>query len=89
MAIFKSIQSLRGISLFEQLPNDRACSDALIPNIYCTCNQKKSMNETQFIVDTNGIKYNDLVNKSMNAINQPTNSVRSKCELFIYQVPRL
>ncbi len=82
---FKSIQSLRGISLFEKLPNDRSCSDALIPNIYCTCNQKQAMNESEFQADTNGIKFNDLIKKSMGAINQPTNSFRSKCKLFSYE----
>ena len=82
---FKSIQSLRGISLFEEIPVDRSCADALIYNIYCTCNQKSSMDETEFTKDTNGIKYSDLISKSVEAINKPTHKVRSKCSLFTYE----
>jgi hypothetical protein len=78
---FKNIQGLRGISLFEQIPNSRSCLDALIPNIYCTCNQRADMNETEFISDTNRT-YEIIQVESMKAINSYTNSVRSKCALF-------
>jgi len=83
---FKNIQSLRGISLLEKVPSDRSCSDALIPNVYCTCNQRSDMNETEFLTDTQGkLTYEMIKVKSMNAINVYTNGLRSKCALFTYE----
>jgi hypothetical protein len=80
---FKNIQGLRGISLFEQIPNSRSCLDALIPNVYCTCNQRADMNETEFIADT-GKTYEIIKVQSMSAINSYAKSFRSKCALFKY-----
>lgn len=80
---FKDIQGLRGISLFETIPTDRSCSDALIPNIYCTCNQRSDMDEPEFFSETN-TTYERIKELSMLAINEPTNKLRDKCALFTF-----
>lgn len=79
----KEIQGLRGVSLFEEIPDSRSCLDALIPNVYCVCNQRADMNETEFNEDT-GQKFEDIRETSMRAINEITDSVRDKCEKFTY-----
>lgn len=34
----------------ELIPDDRTCTDALIPNIYCVCNGRKKLNTSDEIV---------------------------------------
>ena len=76
------VRSLRGISLFEDsLPTNRSCQDALVPNVFCVCDQKSEMAEEEFKADT-GHSFAEVNERSIRAINRQTYSVRSKCQPF-------
>ena len=44
----KKTRYLRGISLFEKIPVDRTCKDALIPDNYCSCYSETEITENEF-----------------------------------------
>jgi hypothetical protein len=46
-------RSSRGISLFENIPNNRSCTHAYIPNKVCSCFEQFTISESQFAAETN------------------------------------
>lgn len=76
-----SIRSRRGISLLEQLPKNRTCRDALIPNHLCQCFDQVVLSNAQFQLET-GLSYDKAALVLLNYINGLTSDYRSLCEPF-------
>jgi len=77
----KDDRNFRGISLLEQVPRDRSCEDAYIPNRECNCFSSKEINEDEFKNETNE-SFHSASTKILHFINNLTETVRSKCEPF-------
>ena len=77
----KYIRYLRGISLFENIPSNRTCSDALIPDNYCPCIKMLKINERDFEQHTN-IEIEVAKEFILNYINNLTSKIRDKCMPF-------
>jgi hypothetical protein len=77
----KDDRNFRGISLLEQVPRDRSCEDAYIPNRECNCFNSKEINEDEFKNETNET-FHSASAKILHFINNLTETVRSKCEPF-------
>jgi hypothetical protein len=80
----ESLRGERGISLFEKIKSQRSCREALIPNNYCACNQKVSLNETIFRKETN-YTFNSLKPIILGLINDVTRSQRALCRPFEFK----
>jgi hypothetical protein len=77
------IRSKRGVSLFEDIPTSRTCTDALIPNIFCNCNIYVEISEEKFKIDTDmKHDFNSSSRFILDHINNLTNHVRDQCVLF-------
>jgi hypothetical protein len=77
----KNIRHLRGISLFENIPVNRSCDDALIPGQYCSCLEPLKVTEKEFENETN-MKYENVIEFFLSYVNKITESIKSKCEPF-------
>jgi hypothetical protein len=49
----RTVRHLRGISLFEEIPQNRSCGEALIPEDQCNCLKSRYINEEEFKNSTN------------------------------------
>ena len=77
----KNVRQLRGISLFEEIPINRSCRDAFIPETFCSCFKESIINENDFLILTNNTF--DMVSKFfLSKINDLTKQVRGKCLEF-------
>ena len=74
-------RSLRGVSLFEDIPKKRSCSDAMVPNIFCSCSNKEKISEEKFLKETN-LTFRNAGLVILNQINLMTEQLRSYCSLF-------
>lgn len=77
-------RSLRGISIFESIDENRNCLEALIPLTLCTCNLKSDIDEATFKQET---KY-DFLNvstKIVDELNKMTELSREKCHEFKFK----
>jgi hypothetical protein len=74
----KTTRYLRGVSLFEEIPTNRSCSDAFIPDKQCGCFKQTELNDEQFENMTKS-SLTDAANIILDAVNKLTDSVRSKC----------
>ena len=77
-------RSLRGISLFETIPTQRSCLDAIIPGILCSCSNKEKIEPEKFTEWTNSTfeKVSQFI--AIN-VNQIAEKYREFCELFIFE----
>ena len=81
------VRNLRGISLLEKININRSCTDALIPEEFCSCLDSEFLNyETTFIKET-GETYDKIGNIIVDYINRLTEQVRSKC--FVYKLKKI
>ena len=80
----KNIPELRGISLFENLPKDRSCTDSLIPLSFCPCRIKKQIKESEFLNKT-GSEINSATNFFMKILVEKTKPLRSICKEFKFK----
>jgi hypothetical protein len=80
------IRSLRGVSLFENIPSNRTCRDAMVPFIFCNCNYQVDItqNETHFIKETQ-IKYNETVLLVIKKLNAMADTYRKECQPFEFK----
>jgi hypothetical protein len=75
------IRSLRGISLFENVPSNRECSEALIPLAFCSILNKTEIDPHEFRAETE--KTVELMAKFLHAKTvQVTQNLRSKCKEY-------
>jgi hypothetical protein len=72
------LRNLRGISLFEEIPTNRSCADAQIPETYCSCFRKEDLDESQFLEETKNT-FNSAAMIALNEIRNITYEVRAKC----------
>ncbi len=77
----KNTRYLRGISLFEKIPVNRSCGEALIPDNYCACLERSNTNEEKFKKEFN-LRFSDVVNFTLNYVNNLTFQVRNICIPF-------
>jgi hypothetical protein len=78
------IRSKRGISLFENIPMNRSCVDALINSDECRCRIKiESLTDHQFQLET---KYSvELINNYLvDILRNKTSEYRKKCALYTF-----
>lgn len=76
------IRSLRGISLFEEIPSDRTCSDAMVPINYCGCKKEIPFNnEARFIQETK-LRFSQIATFFKNNLKSMIDAVQSKCIPF-------
>jgi hypothetical protein len=80
----ENIRHLRGISLFENIPVNRSCGDALIPGKYCSCLEPFRMSEKEFENETN-MKYENAIEFILDYVNTITEHIRDKCVPFSFE----
>jgi hypothetical protein len=80
------IRSLRGVSLFENIPSRRTCRDAMAPLVYCTCNHQVDItqDETQFIKESK-LSFNDTALLIVQKLNSIADEYRKKCQPFEFK----
>lgn len=77
------IRSQRGISLFDKIPSNRTCLDALIADKFCSCFHQENISEAEFSMDTSGQEtFASTALMLVNEINALTSSARDKCAPF-------
>ncbi len=79
-------RGLRGISLFEKVPTNRSCSDALIAIGFCACNIKTDIDEKALFSET-GETYNRMGLFVLSNLISITNSskLRHKCVQYEFE----
>ncbi len=77
----KNIHYLRGVSLFNEIPVNRSCNDALIPENHCSCLEGIEVDEKYFLKEFN-LKFNNVVDFILNQVNNKTSNLRSICSPF-------
>lgn len=77
----KDVRHSRGISLFEQHPKNRKCSDALIPLLYCPDEPRINIDRSIFVEKTN-TSIKDAASLVLKSVNQKTDIFRDTCTPF-------
>ncbi len=75
------VRGLRGISLFENVPQNRSCDEALIPISLCTCINKKEVSSDEFVKETD-LKFNDVADLIVNDLNKRIAHLSVKCKTY-------
>lgn len=70
--------SLRGVSLLEEIPMQRSCSDALIPLKFCPCTSLSEIDSRKFTAETD-IAIDAVTSYFVNEVNKKTQDVRDQC----------
>lgn len=70
------------MSLFENMPQNRSCSDALIPSGYCACNEPVELSIHEFRNET-AKSYRDLSKFLLSDLNDTIRAVQDQCEAFL------
>lgn len=78
---FPSIRVLRGISLLENMPQNRSCEEALIPVGFCTCASKTQVDETDFFMETK-LDFNLVGSFLVDHLNNKTKSLKALCQTY-------
>ena len=73
-----TLRNLRGISLFEEIPVNRSCADAQIPDTYCSCFRKENLDESQFLLETQNT-FHSAALMALDHIRNLTHNVQSLC----------
>ena len=71
----------RGISLFERIPVNRSCEDALVPNQYCLCFEENAITILEFEKERNITMFN-VTNYFLIFVNNLIKNVTDKCKEF-------
>ena len=77
----KNTRYLRGISLFEKIPLNRSCSDASIPDSFCSCFKESVMTEKEFKNNTK-VTFTEVTSFILQYINNLSRKFRDKCVPF-------
>ena len=75
---FPEVRVLRGVSLFENVPQNRSCEDALIPVGFCTCAFKIPTKENKFIKET-GLNFQSVGEFLISRLNDKTERLKALC----------
>jgi hypothetical protein len=75
------IRHLRGISLLEDIPQNRSCGDALIPDDQCNCLKSRKINQEKFKNSTN-LDFNFAVKFILKHVKKLTENHRNVCALY-------
>jgi hypothetical protein len=77
------VRSRRGVSLFEKIPADRDCNEAMVPFVYCNCKNQVDLtrNESLFISNERAsfVQVGGLIVDKLNSI---VDVIREKCTPF-------
>ena len=77
----KYIRYSRGISLFERIPVNRSCEDALIPHQFCLCFEENTITNVEFETERN-ITISYVTNVFLIFVNNLIKDVSEKCKEF-------
>jgi len=75
------IRGLRGVSMFESVPQDRSCRDALIPTSFCTCITKTDVDSGVFEKETD-LKFSEVSGLIANELNKRIEHLSGKCKTY-------
>jgi hypothetical protein len=81
----KQIRSQRGVSLFENIPTNRSCCDALVSFLYCPCFNSSILTEAQLSRLIGASSLIDLKSYLTLQLNSITQSLRNKCAQFEFK----
>lgn len=81
--INSSINANRGISLFNKIPSNRSCSDALIPSQQCMLNNYRLLTKHDFKNKTE-IETSLIVEMIISNLNAKTETCRSICSKYTF-----
>ena len=71
-------RQLRGISIFEEIPEKRSCTEALIPVAMCGCFKAVDLDEPQFQMETKH-SFQAIGAKTLDYVNNLTVTIKEKC----------
>ncbi len=80
----KKVSELRGISLFENIPQNRTCLDSLIPLNFCPCKIRKEIDHNQFFEQT-GLEIQKAIDYFIDKLFDKTKNFRSICTKFEFK----
>jgi hypothetical protein len=78
----RNLRHLRGISILEDIPQNRSCGDALIPDDQCNCLKSRKINQQEFKKSTN-FDFNFAVEFILKNVVKLTENHRNLCALYI------
>jgi hypothetical protein len=78
------VRQHRGISLFEEVPMNRSCKAAMIPNKQCVCYESAVIDNDQFLLETNNTFLN-ATQMIADYVNNLARDVRKKCATFVME----
>ena len=76
------VRALRGVSLFESVPVNRSCREALIPIQFCTCISKVDVDADGFLKET-GINLSNAAKVVVDKLNKKIEHLKEKCAVFV------
>ena len=79
-----TVRSLRGVSLFEEIPINRSCYDVLIPYGQCYCGKSEKLSEDEFYKHSK-LTSTELKDILLNEVVKLTNSYRHKCVVYEFK----
>ena len=79
--VYQTIRHFLYIQKFNEIPINRSCNDALIPENHCSCLVGIEMNEKNFEKEFN-IKFDNVIYFILNQVNNITSHLRSVCSEF-------
>ena len=79
------VRALRGVSLFENVPQDRSCKDAMIPINFCACLEKKLIDEKLFLKETGDLSFKNASKFIMDTLNEHIEHLKKYCALYKYE----
>lgn len=79
----RHVRHLRGISLFESIPLNRTCANALIPDDMCSCFRKETLTDQEKLrQETNGHDFKSIAMLTVNRVNRLIDKVNHLCKPF-------
>jgi hypothetical protein len=78
---FWNVRSLRGLSLFKEIPSNRSCRDALISNRFCNCFKQNLITIEQLQLET-GQSLSSIEMVIIDHINSMTAKYQHLCEMY-------
>ncbi len=80
----KSTRHSRGISLFERIPVNRSCADAMVQAQYCPCVERSTLSIKELEKERN-VSIGILTNFITNHVNSYTKNLTDRCEKYKFE----